>query len=610
MRQLQRSASRFRPVAVSALLVGLLFHGCGGTGPEAFDPGTLRIVVDKVSFAGLGGMTLDIVRLEVKHTPDLIQEAQTMVLSDTPTRLSLVGFGGITPELLNEYPGIPPGFIVQIRLILGDQSVATVDFDEVPVKVPSGQQTGEKAIAAGTEVEIVDQQVTSVTLRLDPDKSVINNLGQDFIVKPVIKIILGEVSSVPFDEVVPGQAYMGFKPGVSEEDRQALFDELAAVVVNRNPTRPNYLLEFSDLTVEDALAVLRSNEKEDVVRFSTKNFVLRVSQVFPDDPLFPGQWHFHNDGTNGTVADADMDGPEAWAITQGNAGIIVAVIDTGADLTHPDLAANLFVNVGEIANNSIDDDGNGYIDDVYGYNALTQRGNAVNVEDDLGHGTGTASCVGAIGNNLTDVAGTAWNVTIVPIKINFAGTSSVDMARYDIALSYAVDIGAVITNQSFGGIYTQDSASQTQLEAMYDSALSGSVLNVIAAGNNSFDFDADTGLYFFPAEINRPNTLVVAATNSSDAKTGFSNGGAVSVDIGAPGIFIQMLDDAGGTQVNMGTSFSAPLTAGVAALVLDAGTAFAGDPVGIKNQIVSTGDLVNVAHTVSGRRLNAANAVQ
>ena len=124
--------------------------------------------------------------------------------------------------------------------------------------------------------------------------------------------------------------------------------------------------------------------------------------MLPNDPRFGDLWGLHNTGQAGGTADADIDASEAWDITTGSSGVVVGIIDTGIEYTHEDLAANIWTNTGEVPGNGLDDDGNGYVDDVYGIDAYNGDSDPM---DDNNHGTHVAGTIGAVGNNGVGVAG-------------------------------------------------------------------------------------------------------------------------------------------------------------------------------------------------------------
>lgn len=293
---------------------------------------------------------------------------------------------------------------------------------------------------------------------------------------------------------------------------------------------------------------------------------------------------------------------KAWDRTTGSrSGPIIAVLDTGIDASHPDLAPNLWINPGEIPSNGIDDDGNGVIDDVHGYNATDGSGNPF---DDIGHGTHCAGTIGAVGNNQEGVAGVNWQARLMPVKMMVDGQGTVaDTVR---ALLYATANGATITSNSYGGPY-----SQPEYEAFAASPL----LHICAAGNEGNDNDVSR--YYpsdrpigYPASFELPNVISVAATSSRDRLAGFSNYGAQTVDLAAPGVGILSTVPGGGYETKSGTSMATPHVAGVAGLIAtlypEAG------PDEIKTRLLANVDELPSlkGKVLTGGRLNAARALE
>jgi subtilisin family serine protease len=233
----------------------------------------------------------------------------------------------------------------------------------------------------------------------------------------------------------------------------------------------------------------------------------------PNDPYY----------TSGSLWGLDkIQSSLAWNISTGSNSIVVAVVDTGVAYEHPDLNANIWRNPGEIPDNGIDDDGNGYVDDVYGWDF----GESDNDPSDYyGHGTHVAGTIGAVGNNGTAVVGVNWNVQVMALRC-MQGTVG-GIVNTPEAIIYAADNGARVINASWGGPpYSQ---------AIYDAisyANTNDVLFVAAAGNESNNNDSNPR---YPANYNLPNIISVAATTSSDQLASFSNYGASTVDVAAPG---------------------------------------------------------------------------
>ena len=280
-----------------------------------------------------------------------------------------------------------------------------------------------------------------------------------------------------------------------------------------------------------------------------------MPDAIPNDALVGSQWAFNG----ATPAGAGINAAAAWTVTTGTARTIVAVIDTGVDYTHPDLARNMWHNPREIAGNGRDDDGNGFVDDVFGANFATNTGDPM---DDGGHGTHVAGIIGAAGNNGIGVTGVAWTTQIMALRFMSAtsGGYTSDAVR---AMDYAVANGAKILNLSWGsGNFYQP------LQDAIARARNAGVIVVAAAGNNASNSDATP---FYPAGyINGlDNVVTVAATDSNDVLASYSNFGANSVTIAAPGSNILSTLTGGGYGTKSGTSMAAPFISGSLALLWD-----------------------------------------
>lgn len=250
---------------------------------------------------------------------------------------------------------------------------------------------------------------------------------------------------------------------------------------------------------------------------------------------------------------------EAWETTTGSDQLLVAVIDTGIDYTHPDLSAKMWRNPGEIPGNGVDDDKNGYVDDVHGINAITNTGNPM---DDNSHGTHVAGIIGASTNNNRGISGVAWNVRLVGAKF-LSATGSGSLANAIKALSYVNALkkaghNVVVTNNSWGGtVYSQ------ALRDVIDESRRLGIVFVAAAGNNSSNNDAYP---FYPASYAVNNVISVASITSTKAFSSFSNYGKNSVHIAAPGSGILSTVRLNSYSYKSGTSMAAPHVAGVALL--------------------------------------------
>ncbi len=352
------------------------------------------------------------------------------------------------------------------------------------------------------------------------------------------------------------------------------------------------------VSVEAALELLR---KDSTVQYAEPNYIRHISAT-PNDPRFNELYGLHNTGQTGGTADADIDATEAWDNSVGSNEIVIAVIDTGIDYTHPDLAANMWVNPGEIAGNAIDDDNNGVIDDVHGFNAITGSGDPM---DDNDHGSHCAGTIGAVGSNGVGVAGVNWEVSLVGIKFLSAGGSgstadAIEGINYAVGLKNAGINLRVLSNSWGGGGFSQ------ALEDAIEAANTADMLFVAAAGNAGSDNDASPS---FPASYETANVVSVAATDDDDALAGFSNFGLTSVDLGAPGVAVLSTIPGNAYASFSGTSMATPHVAGAAALVLSANQTLT--TAELKEALMTSGDdTASLAgKTVSGKRLNAANAL-
>lgn len=294
--------------------------------------------------------------------------------------------------------------------------------------------------------------------------------------------------------------------------------------------------------------------------------------------------------------------PAAWNTTVGNRNVVVGVLDSGVDLNHPDLQANLWINPGETPNNDLDDDGNGIVDDVHGLNAIRDNGNP---QDNDEHGTHVAGILGATGNNGRNTTGVNWKVQIMALKFldaegNGNDDDAIQCLDYAIKMKtqYAVNIRVI--NNSWGG--PEDNPA---LQEAFERAGNAGILNVVAAGNSSLDTDSSPD---YPASFSTPSIISVAASDESDERASFSNFGATSVDLAAPGTRIVSTNLGGGTIAFSGTSMAAPHVAGAAALVLSHENLSA---LQLKARLLATVDKIPgwSGQSVTGGRLNLAKAV-
>lgn len=304
-----------------------------------------------------------------------------------------------------------------------------------------------------------------------------------------------------------------------------------------------YLLEFSSIVNVQELVSRYENNPH--VEFAEPNFVYSLD-IFPHDPEFSKLWGLHNTGQLGGTPGKDIDAPQAWDISADSSQIVVGVIDTGVNYNHPDLAANMWKNPGEIPSNSIDDDGNGFVDDYYGYDfarclKFNPPGTVCTVTkprdgdpmDDTGHGTHVAGTIGAVGNNTLGVTGVSWKARIMAIKaLTPVGGLTSDLID---AVNYATMMNVKLTSNSWGG----GGFSQALFDAI-QAARGADALFVASAGNGGSDGigDNNDASPHYPSSYNLENIIAVAATDVNDNLTTFSNFGAISVDLAAPGDLI------------------------------------------------------------------------
>ena len=314
------------------------------------------------------------------------------------------------------------------------------------------------------------------------------------------------------------------------------------------------------------------------------------------------------------TAGVDISAEEAWDIKTDSSDVVVAVIDSGIDYNHEDLANNMWVNPGEIADNGIDDDGNGYIDDIHGYNFVVGNGNPM---DDYGHGTHCAGTIAAEGNNGVGVTGVSWNARLMAVKIldqNGGGYLS-DIAE---GIIYATNMGAKVSNNSYGTFFTDGElfgrSQYIPIAEAFEAANEAGMVAVISAGNAKTDLDDLTDIDGelsgnYPADLEISNIISVAATDADDQLAPFSNYGFASVDIAAPGVGIYSTMPGNEYGLMSGTSMAGPHVAGAAALVLAKNPEL--KPAEVKAILMQTGDAVAAMEdiTVSGNRLNLAAAL-
>lgn len=414
-----------------------------------------------------------------------------------------------------------------------------------------------------------------------------------------------------------------FRPGTSKE----AIDSIAARLGDRIEDRIEFVSGLTAIDDEDGLdpeAVAEEYRALPEVEYAEPNYTIELEPEIdedvndgygntaghgttgrftttPNDPLFSDQWSLANTGQREGKTEADISALNAWAKTKGSEKVVVAVLDSGVQYTHPDLLNNMWVRPASIA--AYADEHLGTIDDVHGYDGAENDGDPM---DDNGHGTHCAGIIGAEGGNLLGIAGINWRVQIMPLKFMSAGGFGTTKAAIE-CINYVVDrkkagVNVRIISASWGS--TQKSKA---LEDAIRRAGDEGILFIAASGNSSQNADRSP---HYPASYKLPNVISVAALNRRDELASFSNYGLKSVHVAAPGaeILSTWLND--GFEEHSGTSMATPEVAGIAALVLSVD-----DKLSVKELrerlIESTDKLDGLRDKiVSGGRINAARAVK
>ena len=391
---------------------------------------------------------------------------------------------------------------------------------------------------------------------------------------------------------VEGEYVLGMSDVATQATVEAFAEEHGLRLVEaREYDRVAVLVDPDQREQGDVLDVLLGSELAD---YAEPQYVYEVVRT-PDD-YGDYLWGLHNGGVNGGTAGADINAFDAWDVSTGT-GVVIAVIDTGIEATHPDLVGNLWTNPGEIAGNGVDDDGNGYVDDVHGYDFVDDDGEP---NDNEGHGTHVAGSAAARGDDGYGVPGVAFDARVMALKFldgNRGGYSSMGAE----AIHYAVNNGADVINASWGGF-----GQSTAIRNAIAYARSQGVIFVAAAGNAGNDND---GYGFYPAGYDLDNVISVAASDRSDRLADFSNYGSSSVDLAAPGVQIVSTWIGSDWTYLDGTSMASPYVAGVVALMKSARPG--ASVVELRSALLESAEPLASGGTrvASGGRLDAAGAL-
>jgi thermitase len=392
-----------------------------------------------------------------------------------------------------------------------------------------------------------------------------------------------------------------FRTGVSQETIRALTSRNNDSVEDIIESVPG-LRAIDDLDDAAADQTVAEYAALPEVEYAEPNFEISLDStpVLPGDPRFADQWGLSNEGQRGGTQGADISATHAWHVTTGDDDVVIAVLDSGVDYTHTDLASNIWVRPAEIP--AYEDDAAGTIQDRHGYNAL---GNNADPMDENGHGTHCAGIIGAEGGNDIGISGVNWTVRIMPLKFMNAGGFGTTKDAIE-AINYVIDrrkngVNVRVISASWGS-----TSKSRALEDVIRKAYDAGILFVAAAGNATTDNDRRP---HYPSSYNVGNVISVAALDRNDQLASFSNYGAKSVAIAAPGVEILSTWLGEEYEEKSGTSMATPVIAGVAGLIAATEPRISVDD--LRKRILASVDKIDSlkGKVVTGGRINAAKAL-